>query len=184
MSNQKQMGLAVFGLLALAAACGCTAVTAPSESEADALGDLSDETVGTSTQAYVGPILDTDSVKVTGDKVDFGGLWGIHSPAGSGTLTWRVVDGFYTPRLTGKLHMEDANGKYARMHISYWDGGGNLLYTRHGGTVQAPDNSHESWDVDLSPTTLLQIVEAHVCTELSDDGVDFEQVSCESYLMN
>jgi hypothetical protein len=39
-------------------------------------------------------------------------------------------------------------------------------------------------EVAVSPTTLMQIVEAHVCTELSDDGVYFEQVSCESYLMN
>jgi hypothetical protein len=173
--------------LALLAMTGCTAAVAPSESDADAAGDASasGETVGTSTQAYVGPILDTDSVRLTGDRVDFGGsVWGIHSPVGSGTMTWRVVDGFYTPRLTGTLHMEDADGKFARMHVSYWGGGGNLLYTRHGGIVEASGNSHQAWSVDLSPTTPLQIVEAHVCTELSENGVDFPQVSCETYIMN
>ena len=80
--------------------------------------------------------------------------------------------------------MKDASGKYARMHISYWDGGGSLIATRHGGIVQASGNGHQSWPVDLSPINLRQIVEAHVCTELSDDGVDFPQVSCETFLMN
>lgn len=99
-------------------------------------------------------------------------------------MTWSIVDGFYTPRLTGTLHMEDASGQFARMHISYWDGGGGYIATRHGGTVQASGNGHQSWSVDLSPVTLMQIVEAHVCTELSDDGVDFPQVACETYILN
>ena len=144
--------------------------------------------VGLVTVGATGPahaVLDTDSVRVTGDKVDFGGsVWGIHSPVGSGTMTWSVVNGFYTPRLTGTLHMEDASGDFARMHISYWDGGGNHISTRHGGIVQAPDNSHEDWSVDLSPINLSQIVEAHVCTEFSENGVDFPQVSCETYILN
>ena len=130
-------------------------------------------------------VLDTDSVKVTGDRVDFGGgVWGINSPVGSGTMTWSVVDGFYTPRLTGTLHMDDADGMYARMHISYWDGGDNHIATRHGGSVEPPDNGHEDWPVDLSPINLSQIIEAHVCTELSYNGVDFWQVSCETYMLN
>jgi hypothetical protein len=88
------------------------------------------------------------------------------------------------PRLTGTLHMEDADDMYARMHISYWDGGGNLIATRHGGIVQASGNGHQSWSVDLSPINLRQIVEAHVCTELSDDRVDFPQVACETYILD
>jgi hypothetical protein len=121
---------------------------------------------------------------VTGDKVDFGGsVWGIHSPVGSGTMTWSIVGGFYTPRLTGRIHLEDAAGKFARMHISYWDGGDNLIATRHGGIVEPEDNDHQSWSVDLSPVNLSQIVEAHVCTELSDNGVDFPQVACETYML-
>jgi hypothetical protein len=174
-----------FPLLAMLTVTGCAAATSPSESDADAF-DGSPEPIATSTHAYVGPILDTDSVRVTGDKVDFGGsLWGIHSPVGSGSMTWRVVDGFYTPRLTGTLHLEDADGKYARMHVSYWGCCDDLFYTRHGGIVQASGNSHQSWSVDLSPPSPpMQIVEAHVCTELSDDGIDFPQVSCETYILN
>jgi hypothetical protein len=81
-------------------------------------------------------------------------------------------------RLIGTLHLDNASGKYARMHISYWDGGGGYLYTRHGGIVHVTDNQHHHWSVDLSPTTLLQITEVHVCTEISDDGVNFSQVDC------
>jgi hypothetical protein len=139
------------------------------------------ESTGTATESV---ILDTDSVKVTGSKVDFGGeYFALGEPTGSGTMTWSIVSGFYTPRLTGYLHMNNAAGKYARMHISYWDGGGGHISTRHGGAVQASGNGHQYWSVDLSPSTLAQIVEAHVCTELSDDGVNFPQVSCETYIL-
>jgi hypothetical protein len=129
--------------------------------------------------------LDTDSVRLTGNQVDFGGsVWGIDSPVGSGKLKWSVVNGFYTPELIGTIHLDDAKGKYARMHVSYWDGGGNLISTRHGGIVHATDNKHHGWSVDLSPINQSQIVEAHVCTELSDDGVNFPQVACEVYLLD
>jgi hypothetical protein len=174
-------------LIAAAALMGCAVDATPVEDDEALLGDPSATagTPGTQTQALFGGVLDTDRVKVTGDKVDFGGaVWGVNSPVGSGTMTWSVVDGFYTPRLTGTLHMKDAAGKYARMHISYWDGAGGHIATRHGGIVQASGNGHQSWSVDLSPLTLSQIVEAHVCTELSDDRVDFPQVSCETYLLN
>lgn len=82
------------------------------------------------------------------------------------------------PRLIGTIHLDNASGKYARMHISYWDGGGGYIDTRHGGSVHATDNSHHEWSVDLSPVTLFQITEVHVCTEISDDGVDFDIVDC------
>ena len=170
--------------LALGALMGCAVDARPSEADADAVGDSS-ETVGTATEPLFGGTLDTDSVKVTGDKVDFGGsLWGGNAPIGGGSMTWSIVDGFYTPRLTGTLHLENAAGKFARMHISYWDGGGNLISTRHGGIVEPSGNSHQSWSVDLSPINLSQIVEAHVCTELSDDRIDFPQVACETYILN
>lgn len=173
-------------LLAVAALAGCAVDTTSGEDESVVAGSsASAEPPRTETQALFGGVLDTDSVKVTGDKVDFGGaVWGINSPVGSGTMTWSIVDGFYTPRLTGTLHLKDAAGKFARMHISYWDGGGGHIATRHGGIVQASGNGHQSWSVDLSPVTLSQIVEAHVCTELSDDRIDFPQVSCESYILN
>ena len=130
---------------------------------------------------------DTDSVLLTGAKIDFGGdNWdsSTDSPSNSGTLFWSVVDGFYTPHLTGYLYLQNANGKFARMHVSHWDGGGGLISTQHGGIVQASGNGLQWWTVDLTPINLKQIVEAHVCTELSDDGVDFPQVACKTYIFN
>jgi hypothetical protein len=174
-------------LIAVAALMGCAVDTTPHGDVefVDADSPASAEPFGTEAQPLFAGVLDTDSVKVTGDKVDFGGsVWGINSPVASGTMTWSIVDGFYTPRLTGTLHMKDADGKFARMHISYWDGGGGHIATRHGGIVEASGNGHQSWSVDLSPVTLSQIVEAHVCTELSDDRIDFPQVSCESYQLD
>jgi len=130
-------------------------------------------------------ILDTDTVKLTDSKVDFGGsAFAFSDPVGSGTVEWTINSGYYTPRLTGTLHLNNASGVYARMHISYWDGGGGHIDTRHGGTVQAPDNSHHSWSVDLSPITLSQIVEVHVCTETSTNGVTFTIVDCKTRLLN
>jgi hypothetical protein len=171
--------------LALGALMGCAVDARPSEADADAVGDpASSETVGTATEPISSGVLDTDSVKVTGDKIDFGGsLWGGNAPIGGGSMTWSIINGFYTPRLTGTLHLENAAGKFARMHISYWDGGGDLISTRHGGIVEPSGNGHQSWSVDLSPINLSQIVEAHVCTELSDDGVNFPQVACETYIL-
>ena len=137
---------------------------------------------GAAAVAVSGPAdawIDTDPVTLTDTQVSFGGsILGV--PTGPGHVKWDIVSGYYTPRLMGTLSMNGANGKYARMHISYWDGGGNLLYTRHGGIVQAPNNGLNTWSVDLSPTTLMQITEVHVCTELSSNGVDFPQVDCSS----
>jgi hypothetical protein len=70
------------------------------------------------------------------------------------------------------------------MHISYWDGGGNHIATRHGGSVQAPSNGHHSWSVDLSPVNLAQITEVHVCTEISSNGVNFTIVDCKTRVLN
>jgi hypothetical protein len=130
---------------------------------------------------------DTDSVLLTGTNIAFGGsIWNpiTGAPAGGGTLFWSVVSGFYTPHLTGNLYLQNVAGQYARMHVSHWDGAGNLISTQHGGIVQASGNALQSWSVDLTPINLKQIVEAHVCTELSINGVDFPQVACKTYLFN
>lgn len=174
--------------LPLIAACGlagCAADATPSEADADALAKPAPgEPVGTTAQAYTGPVLDTDYPLLNGSQIDFGGsVWALGTPVGGGTLTWRVVDGYYTPELVGTLHLENANGMYARMHVSHWDGGGNLISTQHGGIVRASGNMHQAWSVNLTPQNLSQIVEAHVCTELSNDGVTFWQDACKSYLL-
>jgi hypothetical protein len=129
--------------------------------------------------------IDTDFVKLTDTDVDFGdNTFVLGAPIGSGRVEWDIVSGFYTPRVTGTLHLDGASGQYARMHISYWDGGGSHIATRHGGIVQAPNNSHHAWSVDLSPVTLAQITEVHVCTEISNNGVNFSIVDCKTRYLN
>jgi hypothetical protein len=173
-------------LLVVCVLAGCATDANPSEADADAVaeGSPASEPVGTTTQAYTGPILDTDYPELTGPQIDFGGSVWVFGAIGPGTLTWRVVDGFYTPRLVGTMHLDNASGMYARMHVSHWDGGGSLISTEHSGTKRASGMGHQSWPIDLTPLTLKQIVEVHVCTELSNDGVTFWQDACESYLLN
>jgi len=204
MSNQKEYGhffgrdaseakrsivqglMTALPVLAVCAIAGCAADATPSEADADALAGepAAGEPVATTSEASTGPVLDTDYPELTGTNIDFGGsLWAFGTPLGGGTLTWRVVDGFYTPRLVGTMHLDNANGMYARMHVSHWDGGGNLISTEHSGTKQASGMGHQSWPIDMTPLNLKQIVEVHVCTELSNDGVTFWQDACKTYLL-
>ena len=126
---------------------------------------------------------DLDAIKLTGNQVKFGnGTWDpvFTAPAGWGSVYWSIVDGFYTPRLTGYIHLNNASGKYGRMHLSYYYPNGVFLYARHGGSVYAPDGKHHHWSVDLSPLNPEHITEVKVCTEISDDGVNFSQVACKT----
>jgi hypothetical protein len=122
-----------------------------------------------------------DLITLTGAGVSFGnGLFGGGAPLGPGSVTWSVPDcDYYTARLVGTLHTHGVSGKFARMHVSYW-WSGERIATRHGGTVRAPDNGHEDWSVDLAPFIGRNVDEVHVCTEISDDGVDFETVACKT----
>ena len=124
--------------------------------------------------------IDTDLVRITDNGIDFGDntLFIGGAPVGFGSVVWSIVDGFYTPRLIGGFHLAGVSGQYGRMHISYWDGSGEHIDTRHSRTRFAPDNDHYAWPVDVSPVNLRQITEVHVCTEISDDGIDWEQVTC------
>ncbi len=123
-----------------------------------------------------------DPVRLTDSEIDFGdGLWvGILSdPLGTGSVQWSVVGGFYTPQLVGTLHLNNAKNDWGRMHIDYYDGGGNYLYTEHSTPHKATDNAHHDWSVNLSPSTPLQIVQVHVCTEISTNGgASYSQIDC------
>ena len=124
--------------------------------------------------------IDTDSVRLTDYQVSFGGSVYARRVRRSGPATWNGTSSTVSThrRLVGTLHMDHASGKYARMHISYWSGGDELIDIRHGGTVHVTDNDHHAWSVDLSPINLFQITEVHVCTEISSDGVNFSQPDC------
>ena len=140
--------------------------------------------------AVVGPAhasLDSDHVTLKGNPVDFGGdTWNsvLKVPNNAGRVNWSVTHRYYTPELTGYLYLHNAKGKYARMHIGYFDGAGGLIDVHHGGIVHATDDDLHAWSVDLWPETLYQIVEVEVCTEISDDGSAFTQVNCQTEYLN
>jgi hypothetical protein len=141
---------------------------------------------GAATLAAAGPAhaFFPDPVRLTDSQVDFGdSTFVLGAPIGPGSVTWSVVGGFYTPRLVGTLHLDNADDVYARMHLDYYDGAGGYLYTQHGGTVQASGMGHQSWSVNISPSTPLQIVRVRVCTETSTDGVNFSQQGCTGQLI-
>jgi hypothetical protein len=122
----------------------------------------------------------TDIVKLTAQYIDFGDSTRLAgAPVGPGSVDWDVVDGFYTPQLIGTLHMNNADGKFGRMHVSYWSGGQNLE-TRHAVTHHAIGDQHQEWPVNISPLTNYQFTEVHVCTEISDDGITFDTVNCKT----
>jgi hypothetical protein len=78
-----------------------------------------------------------DLVKLTDNEVDFGGSnWDglLSDPVGTGSVQWSVVNGYYTPRSVGTLHLNNARNQWGRMHIDYYDGAGTYLYTEltHG----------------------------------------------------
>jgi hypothetical protein len=122
-----------------------------------------------------------DPVRLTDSEIDFGdstwvGL--LNDPLGVGSVNWSVTGGYYTPELVGTLHLNNAKNEWGRMHIDYYDGAGTLLYTEHSAEHKATDNMHHQWSVNLSPSTPMQIVQARVCTEISNNGSNYSQVDC------
>jgi hypothetical protein len=108
------------------------------------------------TMAFAGTaqasVIDTDSVKLTGTDYDFGnGTLVAGSPTGSGDLKFDYTGGVIKPHLTGTLHIDDASGTCARMHLDYRDRSGTSLKIEHGGTVCVNDDQHHEFSVDLQP---------------------------------
>ena len=140
--------------------------------------------------AVVGPAhasLDSDHVTLKGNPVDFGGdTWNsvLKVPNNAGRVEWSVTHGFYTPELTGYLYLHNAKGQYARMHIEYYDEGGEYVATQHSGSKHATDDDLHVWAIDMWPETLSQLNKVRVCTEISDDGSTFRQVNCQEETLN
>ena len=106
----------------------------------------------TTTSATYSMDTHSDAVKITEDGFDFGGSsWGIGQPSNDGFVTWSIVNGVVTPRLTGAIHINNSSGECARMNLRYLTESGSFIDSRAGGTVCSPDNSHNSWSVNLAP---------------------------------
>ena len=122
-----------------------------------------------------------DVIKLTGGGVSFGdGSFVGGAPLWPGSVSWSVPDcDYYSARLVGTLHLNGVSGKFGRMHVSYW-WNGELLETHHSSALHATDNGHEERSVVMSPFIGTNVDEVHVCTEISDDGDDFDQVDCKT----
>jgi hypothetical protein len=126
----------------------------------------------------------TDIIKLTGDRVDFGDSSFVGgAPLGVGSVQWSVPDcRYYTARLQGTLHLDGASGKFARMHVSYW-WDDELLATHHSITLHARNNRRVEQQVDMAPLIGHNVDEVHVCTEISNDGENFDAVTCKTRLL-
>jgi hypothetical protein len=93
-------------------------------------------------------------VKITEPNYDFGseGWDGFGAPWGPGDMHFHEeANGVISPHLLGYLHINNASGACARMHLDYYTEAGDHIVTEHGGEVCAGDNSHHHWRVDLQP---------------------------------
>ena len=140
-------------------------------------------TASTSTWNYD---VETDLLKITDRGIDFGDSnWGggiINDPLGPGSVQWSVDDGYYSAELVGTLHLNGVADQFGRMHIEFRSYG-DLIQTRHSATLHATDNGHFERSVDLAPTEVGHITDVVVCTELSDDGTNFDAVSCKTRML-
>jgi hypothetical protein len=67
-------------------------------------------------------VIDTDRAKLTGTGYDFGNhLFVAGSPSRGGHLKFHLKDGRIEPRLSGYLHVNDADGTCARLKVVYRD---------------------------------------------------------------
>jgi hypothetical protein len=122
--------------------------------------------------------LGTDGLKILDSGIDFGDdNWFAGAPLGWASVEWSVDCGFYSADVVGTLRLED--GRRGRVHVDFINADG-VEETKHSRTRTAPANGHESWSVNLSPSGGEHIVEVQVCTEISNDGVHFDAVTCKT----
>jgi len=117
-----------------------------------------------------------DRPRLTNQGIDFGINWdGFGAPLNGGELHWHTdAAGNVRPHLVnGNLYLNNSSGTTARMQIDYYDAAHNLLATRYGGAVTAPDNALHSYAVDLDPYEAPNVFHVHVSTttETATPGV-------------
>jgi len=149
-------------------------------------------------------VVDTDRPELNGTGYDFGnGTFVAGSPTRGGRLEFDLRDGRIEPRLTGTLHVNDADGTCARMKIAYRDRGDDeLTDPAYSATRCVDDDQHHEYAVDLDDYADNEIdnvrislqrktasgwstVEAKTYTvdtsdnkvKITEDGVDFGDLS-------
>jgi hypothetical protein len=107
-----------------------------------------------------------EGVRLTATGYDFGGsVWAAGVPAGSGEIRWYHENGKIRARLTGHIHLNDADGTCGRMRMRYYDSDDELIETRYGGEVCVTDDGHHSWKVDLDPYSGSRVDEVEVAVQ-------------------
>jgi hypothetical protein len=99
------------------------------------------------TVAVAGPaqasVVDTDRPELNGTGYDFGnGTFVAGSPTGGGRLQFDLSDGRIEPRLTGTLHLNDADGTCARVKLAYRDRGNDALTDPAYSPTRCVDDDH------------------------------------------
>jgi len=96
-------------------------------------------------------VIDTDRPKLTGTGYDFGnGTLAAGSPTKGGRVEFDLRNGRIRPRLTGTLHIKDADGTCARIKMRYRDkGNATLTDPVHSPTKCVDDDRHHEYSVDL-----------------------------------
>jgi hypothetical protein len=107
------------------------------------------------TVALAGPaqasVIDTDRPELNGTGYDFGnGTFVAGSPTRGGRLKFDLSDGRIEPRLTGTLHVKDADGTCARVKLAYRDRSDDALTDpAYSPTKCVDDDHHHEYSVDL-----------------------------------
>ena len=142
--------------------------------------------VTTSERPVNAVVEDWDHPLMTSQGIDFGdGSWIWGAPVGSGLLLWDLTNGLVNPFLSGTLHLNNVSQDWGRMHMGYFDPGGNLLEIHHSDSHKAVDNSHHEFSVDFPPALpRADLAEVEICTELSGDNVTFNRIRCKRYEFN
>lgn len=129
-------------------------------------------------------VIDTDPVKLTAKSVDFGDdWWGVGGPLGSGELSFKYSGGKITPRLTGTIHLDDADGMCGKVRMEAFDAAGTMLDRSYGGEVCANDDKHHSWSVDFEPYSDASIASVQVAIDKETSAGWFTEDS-ETYWAN
>ena len=93
-----------------------------------------------------------DKVKITRKGFDFGGKTFLAgAPTKSGEVVWTWSEGKVTPRVMGRLHLNNVASACARLQIEYFTYDKELLTTKFGEKLCASTNTHYGRDVDFSP---------------------------------
>jgi hypothetical protein len=84
-------------------------------------------------------VLDTDAFALDSEEVD----------VIDGSAVWDFVDGVMTPRITGKLVVENLDDSCGRIVIEHFDGD-TLLDTEEGNDMCVTDDERHEWNINRS----------------------------------